>query len=66
MTTKSADGVALALSESMSSLEGEARALALTLVRLLAEAEADTKLSSPSRESGRTPVRAPTMALTDR
>lgn len=39
MTTKSADGVALALSESISSLEGEARALALALVRLLVEAE---------------------------
>lgn len=39
MTTKSADGVALALSESMPSLEGEARTLALTLVRLLAEGE---------------------------
>ena len=39
MTAKSADGVALALSESMPSLEPEARRLALTLVRLLAEGE---------------------------
>lgn len=39
MTAKSADGVALALSESMPSLEGEGRRFALTLTQLLAEGE---------------------------
>lgn len=37
--TKSADGVAIALSDSMPNLEPEARTFALTLVRLLAEGE---------------------------
>lgn len=39
MTTRSADGVAAALRESMPSLEPEPRALALTLIRLLAQGE---------------------------
>jgi hypothetical protein len=49
MTTKSAAGVALALLESMPSLEGEERAFALTLIRLLSQGEPVTTAALAER-----------------